>query len=208
MDITDFTYYQNLKNRLTKVQAEMQEEQADYLEQMGNMEQLYNDYDVETTEQLANCLNHGDDDQFSAEIETALTSHDRDFLLENVQTLNPAEAQLMNSIKAEADDVATELAKVEKFYREFALPILGRLDNNRMVRVEKITTAGNDSDTIVEINYFSTFDDFKEDFNGAAYVGETIEQRLQNQKPISVIITEQNYPNEYDVTVMTALEED
>ncbi|USS90984.1 hypothetical protein [Fructilactobacillus carniphilus] len=207
MDLTEFTYYQNLKSRLTKVQAELQEEQQEYLEQMGNLNQLYNDYDVETTEQLANALNHGDDDQFTTEIETALTSHDREFLLENVATLNPSEAQVLAAIHGEADDVATEAVKVEKFYREFALPIIERLQNNRMIHVEDLTTSGSNSDTVAEINYFSTFDDFKEDFNGAAYVGEVIEQRLQDQKPISLIITEQNYPNEYDVTVMPENEE-
>ncbi|USS86545.1 hypothetical protein M3M38_00250 [Fructilactobacillus cliffordii] len=207
MDITEFNYYQNLKSRLTKVQAELQEERQEYLDRMGNLSQLYNDYDVETTEQLANALNHGDDDQFTTEIETALTSHDQEFLLANVTTLNPSEAQVLASIQGEADDVATEASKVEKFYREFALPIIERLQNNRMIHVEDLTTSGSNSDTVVEINYFSTFDDFKEDFNGAAYVGEVIEQRLQDQKPISLIITEQNYPNEYDVTVMPENEE-
>ncbi|USS89544.1 hypothetical protein [Fructilactobacillus cliffordii] len=207
MDITEFNYYQNLKSRLTKVQAELQEERQEYLDRMGNLSQLYNDYDVETTEQLANALNHGDDDQFTTEIETALTSHDQEFLLANVTTLNPSEAQVLASIQGEADDVATEASKVEKFYREFALPIIERLQNNRMIHVEDLTTSGSNSDTVVEINYFSTFDDFKEDFNGAAYVGEVIEQRLQDQKPISLIITEQNYPNEYDVTLMPENEE-
>ncbi|USS85445.1 hypothetical protein M3M35_01915 [Fructilactobacillus myrtifloralis] len=207
MDITEFNYYQNLKSRLTKVQAELKEEQKAYLKQMGNLKQLYNDYDVETTEQLANALNQGDDDQFTAEIATALDGHDQTFLLENVQTLNPSEAQQLAAISSEANDVETELTRVEKFYQEFALPLLDRLKTNRMLHVEQLTTSGSDCDTVVEINYFSTFDDFKEDFNGAAYVGEVIEQHLQDQKPISVIVTDQNYPNKYDVTLMPTDEE-
>ncbi|WP_429970793.1 hypothetical protein ACQW5G_07275 [Fructilactobacillus sp. Tb1] len=204
MNITEFNYYNNLKNRLAKVQDEINLEKKNYLKKMTNINQLKNDYDVDTIDQLVSVLNNGDEDQTSENLRNALQNHDKQYLLDNMQKIDGAEFENLNYMYDEAKDVEKTLATATHFYNETALPVLNKMENSHLVRIDDLKSSGSDSDTVLEINYFSTYDDFKEDFAGANYVEEIIKEHLENHQTLSVMITADNYPNQYDITIMPA----
>ncbi|ANZ58085.1 hypothetical protein BGL34_01865 [Fructilactobacillus lindneri] len=200
MDVLEFNFYNNLKNRLQKVQAEIVQENKLYIKKITNIRQLKNDYDVETIDQLASVLNGGNESQETEDIKNALNNHDKSFLVDNMKNLDHEAYETINDMKNEEKDVAEQLESATKFYKEFVMPILGKMKSNRLIRIDSINSSGNNVDTYLEIDYFSTFDDFKEDFKAASFVPEVIEKHLKDKTSISVIFTEDNYPNKYDIT--------
>lgn len=200
MDVLEFNFYNNLKNRLQKVQAEIVQENKLYIKKITNIRQLKNDYDVETIDQLASVLNNGNENQETEDIKNALNNHDKSFLVDNMKNLDHEAYETINDMKNEEKDVAEQLESADKFYKDFVMPILEKMKSNRLIRIDSINSSGNNGDTYLEIDYFSTFDDFKEDFKAASFVPEVIEKHLKDKTSISVIFTEDNYPNKYDIT--------
>lgn len=200
MDVLEFNFYNNLKNRLQKVQAEIVQENKLYVKKITNIRQLKNDYDVETIDQLASVLNNGNENQETEDIKNALNNHDKSFLVDNMKNLDHEAYETINDMKNEEKDVAEQLESADKFYKDFVMPILEKMKSNRLIRIDSINSSGNNGDTYLEIDYFSTFDDFKEDFKASSFVPEVIEKHLKDKTSISVIFTEDNYPNKYDIT--------
>ncbi|WP_395318648.1 hypothetical protein [Fructilactobacillus frigidiflavus] len=202
MDISEFNYYNNLKNRLAKVQDEITVAKKNYLKKMTNLNQLKNDYDVETIDQLVSVLNNGDENQVSIDLKNALQSHDKQYLLDNMQKIDGADFEKLSYLNAEARSVKNNLTDATNFYNETALPVLNKMEQSQLIRISDFKSSGSEFDTFLEIDYFSTYDDFREDFSDADFVPEIVEKHLAERSSMSVIITSDNYPNQYDITIM------
>lgn len=202
MNISEFNYYNNLKNRLAKVRDEINLEKKNYLKTMTNLSQLKNDYDVDSIDQLVSALNNGDENQTSFDLRTALENHDRKYLLDNMKSIDGAEFEKINYMYKEAKSVENNLFEATNFYNETALPILNKMEKSHLVRINDLKSSGSECDVILEIDFFATYDDFEDDFAGAEFVKEIVKKHLESHDAMTVIITEDNYPNEYDITIM------
>lgn len=202
MNISEFNYYNNLKNRLAKVQDEINLEKKNYLKRITNLNQLKNDYDVTTIDQLVSVLNNGDENQISIDLKNALQNRDKQYLINNLPKLDEVEFEKISSMDKEAISVKNNLQVATNFYSEFALPVIDELEKSKLVRIDGLESSGNEIDIFLEIDYFSTYDDFKEDFAGAEFVSEIVKKHLEKQQSMSMIITADNYPNKYDITIM------
>ncbi|EKK20236.1 hypothetical protein [Fructilactobacillus florum] len=201
MDISEFNYYNNLKNRLAKVALEIKTTEQEYLQNMKNLPQLLNDNDVATVSDLALVYHQGNDDQVAEEIKMALEHHDRNYLLKHVTWFSDPTATNLAALTSEQKQVEAELADAVSFYKSFVLPIIQKMKKNRLIRIDEIKSDGGSCDTIIKIDYFSTIDDFREDFQGADFVTSVIEDLLERHASLHILITNNQNPNPYDVTV-------
>ena len=71
-----------------------------------------------------------------------------------------------------------------------------------IIWINDLKSSGSECDVILEIDFFATYDDFEDDFVGADFVQEIVKKHLEAHEAMTMIITEDNYPNEYDITIM------
>lgn len=208
MNISEFAYFNQLKNQLANISEELEERKQHYLSWVTDLDQLKNDYDVNTIDELASVLNNGDDDQKTDDIKNALLNNDENYLLSNMKMLNNTDFQKCQSLKEQVQELNYELTEVERFYKNGAIPIIDKMKKSKMVEVTEISSSKNSSDTILHFNFLSDFTHFQEFFSKELYVDEIIKDHLRKQEVISMMISEDNYPNEYDMTRIEDTEED